>query len=505
MIAPARLAAYEVLRAVNGGRADLPHALARARSGLDDERDRALAGEIATGTLRWQGAFDHVIEQFARRPVTRLDPEVLDVLRLTAFQLLHLDRIPASAAVNDAVNLTRRAGKKSAAPLVNAVLRRLSRERRHLPSPPRPEFHGWHLSGKGASRKIAETVETTAEKGEHDSYDAAKGAAKGASRKTGKGASRESGVEAAVAYLTVTLSHPKWLVQRWLERYGFEKTEAWAQFDNAPAALTLRVNRLRTTPDDVIAALAEHGVHAEPTRFAPDGLVVRDGNPLLTPLAGEGLFFVQDEASQLIALFADPQPDERVLDLCASPGGKTTAMAAAMRDRGVIVAGDVRPRRMELLARAVAASGATSIRLVQADAARALPFQTSFARVLLDAPCSGLGTLRRDPDIRWRRTEADLSPFADAQLQMLECAAAAVRQEDGRLIYSTCSSEPEENEEVVSRFLERHPEFRPADAPELPQAVQRFLTPDGHLRTLPFRDQLEAFFAAMLVKTKDLR
>jgi 16S rRNA (cytosine967-C5)-methyltransferase len=468
MIAPARLAAYEVLRAVNAGRADLPNALARARAGLEDERDRALAGEIATGTLRWQRAFDHVIEQFARRAAGKLDPEVLDVLRLTAFQLLHLDRVPASAAVNDAVNLTRKIGKKSAAPLVNAVLRRISRERDRLPLPPRPEVPesaalpekgGWHLSGKGAS---------------------------------------------PLFYLSTTLSHPEWLVERWLQRYGFEAAEAWALFDNEPAALTLRANRLRAARDDVAARLAEHGVGTEPTRFAPDGLVVCAGNPLLTPLAGQGLFFVQDEASQLVAVFANAQPDERVLDLCASPGGKTTAMAAAMGDRGVIVASDVRPRRMELLARTIARSGATSVRIVQADAAQILPFGTGFNCVLLDAPCSGLGTLRRDPDIRWRRLEADLAPLADAQLQMLERAAAVV-QDDGRLVYSTCSSEPEENEQVVSRFLDRHPEFRPADADELPTSVQPFLTPYGHLRTLPFRDRLEAFFAAMLVKTKDLR
>ena len=475
MIAPARLAAYEVLRAVNGGRADLPNALARARTALADERDRALAGEIATGTLRWQAAFDHVVSEFARRPAGKLDPEVLDVLRLTAFQLLHLDRVPASAAVNDAVNLTRKVGKKSAAPLVNAVLRRISRDRRQLPLPPRPDFHGWHLSAKGASREPA---------GEERAGERARGS--------------------AVDYLSITLSHPRWLVERWFERYGFEAAEAWARFDNAPAALTLRANTLRATRDDVSARLAEHGVVTEHTRFAPDGLVVRSGNPLLTPLAGGGLFFVQDEASQLIALFAAAKPEERVLDLCASPGGKTTAMAASMRDRGLVVAGDVRPRRVELLARTVAASTATCIRIVQADAAEMLPFGEDFTCVLLDAPCSGLGTLRRDPDIRWRRSAEDLPSLADAQLRMLERAAAVV-QDDGRLIYATCSSEPEENEGVVSRFLARHPGFRPAGAPELPAAVQPFLTPYGHLRTLPFRDQLEGFFAAMVVKTKDLR
>lgn len=194
----------------------------------------------------------------------------------------------------------------------------------------------------------------------------------------------------------------------------------------------------------------------------------------------------------------------RVLDLCASPGGKTTAMAAAMGDRGSIVACDVRPRRVELLARGVRSSGARCIRIAQADASRPLPFRTTFDLVLLDAPCSGLGTLRRDPDIRWRRVEAELPVLAAAQCRILEHAAGMVAQ-GGHLVYSTCSSEPEENEEVVDRFLKGHPEFRPADRSELPSAVHAFLVESGLMRTFPFRDRLEAFFAAMLVRTKDLR
>ncbi|MEP6919188.1 MAG: transcription antitermination factor NusB, partial [Acidobacteriota bacterium] len=222
MIAAARIAAYEVLRAVNSGRSDLPAALAKVRPRLDDERDRALAGEIATGTLRWQGAFDVVISAFSGRAASKLDPEVLDVLRMTAFQLLHLDRVPASAAVNDAVNLVRKEGKKSAAGLVNAVLRRISRERSRLPLPARP--------GNPAADRAA-----------------------------------------SLAYLSSTLSHPEWLAARWLDRYGFEAAEAWTLFNNQPAALTLRTNSLRTTREALAAALAAAGVDAEPARFAPNG------------------------------------------------------------------------------------------------------------------------------------------------------------------------------------------------------------------------------------------
>ena len=448
MIAPARAAAYEVLLAIDAARADLPHALAQARHALGDERDRALAGEIATGTLRWQAAFDHVVGRFTKRPPERLDPEVRVILRLTIFQLLYLDRVPASAAVNDAVDLTRRAGKRSAAPLVNAVLRRVSRERRRLPLPPRPE----------------------------DPADR----------------------EAVLDYLAITLSHPRWLAARWLDRFGFEAAEAWMRFNNAPAALTLRANRLRTAPEALAALLRERGVDTEPGRYAPDALIVERGNPLLTDRAGQGLFVVQEEASQLVALMTGVEPGERVLDACASPGGKTTAMAAAMEDRGSIVAADVRARRIDLLRRTVSASGAHSIRVVQADASRPLPFADPFDLVLLDAPCSGLGTIRRDPDLKWRRAEADLDGLAAMQLRMLEHTSAVVRP-GGRLIYATCSSEPEENERVVERFLERGT-FRSAPPSLLPPAVQPLVNAAGHLRTYPFRDGVEAFFAAVLTR-----
>ena len=448
MISPARVAAYEVLRAVNSGRADLPSALARARTGLPDERDRALAGEIAAGTLRWQGAFDCVLAVFAKRPLDRLDPEVVEVLRLTLFQLLHLDRVPASAAVNDAVHLVRKLGKSSAAPFVNALLRRASRERARLPLPLRAD-------------------------GDPDRQ---------------------------LDYLQKTMSHPRWLVERWRDRYGFEAADAWCRFNNSPAHLTIWANRLRNTREELAGRLQAAGVETEPARFAPDGLIARSGNPLLVPLE-PGLFAVQDEASQLVAVVAGAKPGERVLDACAAPGGKTTAMAADMGDRGLVISSDVRARRVRLLAETVRASGARCVRVVQADAAQGLPFDAVFDLVLIDAPCSGLGTLRRDPDIKWRRSPEEFPALASVQLRILTGAASVVRP-GGRLLYSTCSSEPEENDEVVGRFLAEHPQFRRVDL-EFPAAPS--LIEDGVLRTLPFRDGLEAFFAASLVKADGLR
>jgi 16S rRNA (cytosine967-C5)-methyltransferase len=441
VIAPARLAAYDTILAVAAGRADLPSALARARARLKDERDRALAGEIATGTLRWQGAFDHVIQQFAGRPPARLDPEVLAILRISFFQLLHLDRVPAAAVVNDAVELAGKAGKRSAAGFVNALLRRASRERAHLPLPDQPP----------------------------------------------------------IDVLAIALSHPRWLAARWLARHGFQAAEAWERFDNNPAPLTLRANTLRMTRDALAHALEAAGVETRPATFATQGLLVTAGNPLLTPLAHTGAFFVQDETSQLVGEFVAASRGERILDACASPGGKTTQMAAAMGDTGTIIAADVRGRRLELLTRTVAESGVRHVRVVQANARAAPPFKDIFDAVLVDAPCSGLGTIRRDPDVRWRRTEADLAPLAEAQRGMLAQAATVVRP-GGRLIYSTCSSEPEENEDVVRAFLAAHPEFRRA-SPALFQErsdLAALLDDEGSLKTLPFRDGLEAFFAASL-------
>jgi 16S rRNA (cytosine967-C5)-methyltransferase len=436
VIAPARLAAYEVLRAVGSGRADLGSALARQRSRLSDERDRALAGEIATGTLRWQGACDHVVAAFASRPLKKLDAEVLDILRMTMFQLLQLERIPASAAVKDAVDLAGKAGKRSASGMVNAILRRASRERDRLPLPARPD---------------------------------------------------PSDRNGALDYLSITLSHPRWLVSRWLDRYGFANAEAWARFDNSPAPLTLRANTLKTTREELAHRLRQQGVETDLAARAGDALIVREGNPLATPLHAAGLFVVQDEASQLVGRFAGAQPGERVLDACASPGGKTIQMAAAMRGRGLLVASDVRGRRIDLLRRTVEHSGAANVSVVQADARAALPFGALFDRVLLDAPCSGLGTVRRDPDIKWRRQEGDLAELAAAQVAMLD-EAARVLKPGGAIVYATCSSEPEENDEVVDRFLRKRPEF---------------VEERERLRTLPFRDGLEAFFAAMVVKRKD--
>ncbi|HEV8319010.1 MAG TPA: transcription antitermination factor NusB [Vicinamibacterales bacterium] len=487
MTAPARTAAYHALRAVSTGRFDLPTALAHSRRSLDDERDRALAAAIVVGTLRWQRTLDHLITHFARRPVARMDEEVLTILRSSMYQLLHLDRVPAAAVVDDAVDLTRAARKPSAAGFVNAILRSLLRQRHRLPLPARPD-----------TKERRQAVPVDAERHQAVPEDAERHQAVPEDAERRQAVPEDAAdYQARLAYLGITHSHPDWLVDRWLTRYGFEAAEAWTRFNNDTPGLTIRVNTLRASVEDAMRVLATEGIVTERTRYAPSGLVVTEGNPLRR--SPDGLVFVQDEASQLVPLLVDPQPGERILDLCASPGGKTTAMAAAMRDEGLIVACDVRPRRVELLRRTVEMSGARRVRLLQVDSRGPLPMGPLFDRVLVDAPCSGLGTIRRDPDIRWRRRAEELAAFADDQVRLLD-RAAAVLGPGGRLVYATCSSEPEENEEVVDRFLASRPDVELIDlrAEPLPAMLHQLVDDRGMFRTLPFRHGLEAFFGAVL-------
>jgi len=435
MIAPARAAAFRVLQQVDSG-ALLSDALVRERDGLPDPRDRALVTELATGTLRWRGALDHELAAASSRPWREVDTAIRNILRLGAYQVRHLDRIPARAAVDDAVTLTRVAGQARAAGFVNALLRRLTRTQ--------PAAH--------------------------------------------RGGSNEA--------LAAELSHPPWIVSRWLQRYGPDALAQWATFNNTPAPLTLRTNTLAGTRDELVRVLAAEGVVVRPTQYARDGLIVLEGHPVDGPAARAGRFVVQDEASQLVGELAVSFAVSRALDTCAAPGGKTLMLAARLTRAALVVAADRRPRRLRVLRQTLKRAGAVNVKLVQIDSRRGLPFAAAFDLVLVDAPCSGLGTLRREPDIKWRRTEAELSQLAAAQGDMLDAAARAVAP-DGHLVYATCSSEPEENEAVIEGFLERTPTFAkvtPVVSGGLAQVIDR----NGHLRTYPHVHGLEAFFAAVL-------
>jgi 16S rRNA (cytosine967-C5)-methyltransferase len=436
---PARLAAARVLIAVERGRTSLAAEVERARADVAESRERGLLLEIAAGVLRWQRALDACLTACSKRPIAELEPGVRAVLRSGAYQLLHLDRIPAHAVVHEAVNTVRILGQPHAAGFVNAVLRALSRKRDSM------------LPRRTRQR----------------------------------------------AYLGVTLSHPDWLVARWLDRYGFEATEAWCKFNNESAEVSVRpVPGLSV--DGLMAKLADAGITASPGVLVADCLRLPAGSLGRLDRETRASLMIQEEASQLVAHTVAAGPGDRVLDLCAAPGGKSVVMAQGMEGRGLLVSADLRPNRVGMLKATVDRLDVPA-RVVAVDAMSPLPFRATFDRVLIDVPCSGLGTLRRDPDLKWSRTEADLPRLADDAGGMLAHAAGAVR-DGGLLVYATCSSEPEENDAVVAAFLHNHPEFtleRPAAVSAVP-GLDRVIDPAGYLRTLPFRDGLDAFFAAAL-------
>ena len=454
MMAPARWVAFEALTAIEAG-ADLADTLARTREQLDDERDRALAAAIVIGTIRWRARLDYLVGQASSRPVGAMDAAVREILRLSLFQLLFLTRVPASAVVDDAVSMTKRARKTSAAGFVNGVLRTISRRRSEIELPPIPDAVNSADDRAMAARALA-----------------------------------------------IGASHPLWLVERWIDRFGLDATRRWLDFDNGEAPLTLRVNLRRQSREELRSLLADHGVETEPTRFAPAGLTVTSGNPLKTSLADTGLFLIQDEASQLVPLLLGAVPGDRVLDACAAPGGKSLVLADALAGTGQLVCADLRPRRVAVLRRLLAAHHAPAAIVVH-DLVRGVPFGGVFDRVLVDAPCTGLGTIRRDVDVRWRRTPEDVVSAGGRQLAMLSEVARAVRP-GGRLVYATCSSEPEENQAVVSGFLDRHDGFRRVRRERLiadgvPDSLLDLET--GTLETRPDRHGLEAFFGVALERS----
>ena len=444
---PARLAAVRALVAVEGGSTTLAAEIDRARRLVTDPRDRGFLVELATGTLRWRNAIDARLEMASGRPTSDLDPQVRAVLRMAIYQLRHLDRVPDHAVVHDAVETIRVLGVVKAAGLVNAVLRAILRNADAAALPVRPPS-----PSDAASR------------------------------------------DAAIRYLSVTLSHPAWLVARWLDRVGFDATERWCLFNNTAPELTVRsAGRLAAT--ELEARLTDAGVAVRRSTHVPDAWHLPAGTLGRLPGDLRAELAVHDEGSQLVAWQVTVTPGQRVLDLCAAPGGKTRVLAQRMDGRGLLVAADWRPSRVKLLKRAVE-SGPTPVHILRLDAREALPFPPVFDHVLVDVPCSGTGVLRRDPDLKWTREPDDLPRFAEAARLMLD-QAFRVLVPGGRLVYATCSSEPVENEDVVADFLSATPEAQPVPVPAPPPLRDEA----GHLRTRPWADAMDGYFAAALVRS----
>lgn len=413
------------------------------RKGLD-RRETALATELTYGVCRRLITLDHVLNHFTRRGTDRLTPWIRNALRLGVYQILYSERIPVPAAVNASVALARRYGHSGTAALVNAVLRRVAANRRSLPFP--------------------------------------------------------SAEEDPVAYLGIVHSHPPWMVCRWLGRYGFEDTRRLLEYNNQAPPLTIRTNRLKTSPSALKERLAGEGVTATAGRFLEEALVFSGGGSL-QDLASfqEGLFQVQDESSMLAGHVLAPVAGETVVDVAAAPGGKATHLAELMRNRGRVLANDIHPGRLELLRNNCRRLGIGIVEAVRGDALT-LPDRLGAVadRVLVDAPCSGLGVLNRRPDARWRKREEDINRLAVLQSEIIDAAARCVKP-GGFLLYSTCTIEPEENSGVCDRFLHRHPDFMVEDlSGALPPPLRHDQgAAEGRLQLLPFRHGVDGFFFAL--------
>lgn len=438
LVSPARRAAFDILSQVEAEHAYASVLVAKLSESDLSREDRALAQEITLGVLRWQRSLDYFIERYSERSIARLDLPVLIALRMGLYQLRHLTRVPQSAAVNESVNLVKRARAASAASLVNAVLRKAAR-------------HPDETAGRG----IADPLERA----------------------------------------SVELSHPRWMLERWQSAFGQHETRLLALANNTPPATAFRVNTLRTSVKEVLTDLKAEGVTTQESQVAHGAFVVESGPaPVLIRAARRGVIYVQDEASQLVSILLEPRSGHRVLDLCAAPGSKTSHIAALTDDKAWIIACDRHHHRLTTLRATCERLGVQSIDALALDATRALPFVAGgheFDRVLVDAPCSGTGTLRGNPEIKWRLSADDLTRLAELQLSLLERGASAVAS-GARLVYSTCSIEHEENEDVVRRFLERTSMFQVIE----PNAPASLITSDGFVRTFPHRNGTDGFFAA---------
>ncbi len=442
-VAPARRCAYAVLRRVFEQGAYADQAL-QAEARELDPRDRALAMRLLYGTVQRRLTLDHLIEGLAGRPPARLDAPVLAALRLGLYELLYLGGSPDYAVVGDAVELAKSAARAGHG-LVNAVLRRAARE--------------------GAAELLAGLSEATPE-------------------------------AAAIMH-----SHPEWIARLWWQELGAEGARALMACDNEPGEVALRANSLRTDADALAAALP---VRTGRDVAIPEALVLKEPFDVqASELWREGAFIAQSRAAMLVARLLDPQPDERVLDLCAAPGGKTTHLAALMQNRGEVLAIEHDKRRAGALVRTAQRLGASTVRVEIADAAQPRGEGAIFDRVLVDPPCSGLGVLQARPDLRWRVTPQAIAEMQALQRTILANAAKALRP-GGVLVYSTCTISPTENERTIADFLHSNPDFRLDDlSTELPALALAgrdgaASTLPGTLLTLPHRDRTAGFFIARL-------
>jgi 16S rRNA (cytosine967-C5)-methyltransferase len=453
-ISPARKIAFEILRRVEAEGAyasDLLH----AELGVNVKaEDAGLATELVLGVLRWQRLLDFLLERQLKKPVARLDLAVALALRLGLYQLRFLERVPARAAVNESVELVKRARKVSAGTLVNAVLRRAANDAKTPASVLLPKSVA-HSEGLG-----------------------------------------------------ILHSHPTWMVERWLARFGEERTIALLEANNRAPRLSCVVHDAPRR-EEILSGLQRNGLRIEPGQILRSALAIGGGSPSRSEAFRRGEISIQDEASQVVPLLLAVEPGQRVLDLCAAPGGKTAALVRAAGVGGFVLAADLHLHRLLAMREQFERLRLRGVRILELDGTHALPFGVQFDRILVDAPCSGTGTLARHPEIRWRLQAGQLAKFHSLQVSLVRSAIERLAPR-GRVLYSTCSLEAEENELVIGDVLRDVGGVRRVDGTELAEGLGDGLMPEvnvgtlfdsnGWFRTLPGSQKTDGFFAAGIGK-----
>jgi 16S rRNA (cytosine967-C5)-methyltransferase len=450
-MADARTIACNILQRVDQGTLTLDHLLEEHSAVIDclNRSDRALVHALVYGVLRWRNKLDWLINYFAAKPQKKIAVPVLTVLRLGLFQLFFMDRIPASAAVNTSVDLVKNSRHRWAAGFINALLRRAAKQDPlSLPQPERDKD--------------------------------------------------------LVSFLSITHALPPWIIQRWLDRFGEVQLNDLAKVINTIPTITLRTNTLRTTREKLIAAIKDQVAFIRPTSYTPEGIAISSPQtPMVTwPAYCKGWFQVQDEAAQLVTHMLALSPGLKVWDACAGLGTKTGHIAQMMLNRGVILASDLQVKKLEHLSAEMRRMGMDAVQTDVIDLNKVCrpPVEGGFDRILVDAPCSGLGVLQKNPDGKWRVQSTDLKNNGLRQKKLL-CNAASHLKPRGILVYAVCSFEPEETTHVVQSFLQMHPDFAISSKKlTLIKGRSELLSPGGFLLTLPQRHAMDGFFAAAFIK-----
>lgn len=395
--------------------------------------------KLVYGTVQWKLTLDYIIQQYSKIKLKKISKYILLILRMGVYQLLWMDKVPASAAVNESVKLAKRYGHGASAGFVNGLLHTVAREKDRIVYP-----------------------------------------------------------QDECKRLSVQYSFSEPMVERWISLFDRTFTEALLQAMNGQAKMSVRVNTLKTSPDVLSALLCNRGIHTEVSPLCSDALLTDGFDVAGSDLYMQGLFTVQDISAMLAATVLNPAPGEHVMDLCAAPGGKTTHMAQLMNNQGEIKAFDLHPHKVELIKKNAQRLGITIINACCMDSSVGGDKYREWAdKILADVPCSGLGIIRKKPDIKWSTASSELESIQYAILNQ----AAEYLKPGGSMVYSTCTIEPRENEEQIKRFLHEHPEFEPIDITEdLPEPIRKLTAKDGYVTFYPNIDGIDGFFICKLQK-----